>query len=86
MFKIILKAACRGQQYIYTRIYGIYSEVISLIISHVCKRVYEGICTFELVPGVENPHVSRDGVKATASNYVNSLFSCLTVVVQLHTL
>ena len=52
----------------------------------VCLGVYEHVHTPELVPGIEDSHVSRDGVKATASYDVHSLLSCLAVVVQLHAL
>ena len=52
----------------------------------VCVGVYEHVHTPELVPGIEDSHVSRDGVKATASYDVHSLLSCLAVVVQLHAL
>lgn len=42
--------------------------------------------TFELVPGVEDSHVCRNGVKPTAPNDVDSFLSCLAAVVQLHAL
>ena len=42
--------------------------------------------TLELVPGVDDSHVCRYGVESTAPYDVYTFFSCLAVVVQLHSL
>lgn len=44
----------------------------------------ETVPTLELLPGVDDSHVCRNGVKATAADDVDSGVSRLTVVVQLH--
>ncbi len=40
-----------------------------------------GVHTLELVPGVDDSHVCRYGVKSTASYDVHTIVSCLAVVV-----
>lgn len=49
-------------------------------------RLCHYLHTLELVSGVEDPHVCRNGVKSTAPNDVHTFFSCLAAVVQLHAL
>lgn len=49
-------------------------------------RLCHYLHTLELVSGVEDPHVCRNGVKSTAPNDVHTFFSCLAAVVQFHAL